>query len=106
MSLIILRCVFTLAMAGLAVSILNSPTFHGQPEWLAWATLGGLLSLAAGVIAIDLGIRRKRLDVITSVYFGLIVGMFLAYIAQLVINPMVPQKMNEIDQGWIQLVLG
>ena len=97
MALIILRCIFTLAVAGLAVSIINSSTFPKQPEWLAWAVMGGLLSLAGGVMAIDLGIRRKRLDVISSVYFGLIVGMFLAYIAQLVIKPLVPVSMSETN---------
>src|SRR5271157_2015741 len=106
MALIILRCVFTLAAAGLAVTIINSTTFPKQPEWLAWAVMGGLLSLAGGVVAIDLGIRHKRLDVISSVYFGLIVGMFLAYIAQLVIKPLVPPTIGETNQGWIQLILG
>ena len=99
MALIILRCIFTLAMAGLAVSIINSSTFPRQPEWLAWAVMGGLLSLAGGVVAIDLGIRRKRLDVISSVYFGLIVGMFLAYIAQLVIKPLVPASIDGNQPG-------
>ena len=110
MPLIILRSIFTLAVAGLAVSIINSSIFPKQPEWLAWAVLGGLLFLAGGVIAIDLGIRRKRLDVISSVYFGLIVGMFLSYIAQLVITPLVPVGMGEPEkrliQLWIQLILG
>jgi len=114
MPLIILRCIFTLAMAGLAVTIIKADTFPHDPEWLAWAVLGGLLSLAGGVVAIDLGIRRKRLDVISSVYFGLIVGVFLAYIAQLVIKPLipasivetVPARVAEARQGGIQLVLG
>jgi uncharacterized protein YacL len=92
-------------MAGLAVSIITSSTFPRQPEWLAWAVMGGLLSLAGGVVAIDLGIRRKRLDVISSVYFGLIVGMFLAYIAQLVIQPLMV-GITATNQDWIKLVLG
>ncbi len=108
MPLIILRCIFTLAMAGLAVSILNSSTFPTQPEWLNWAVMGGLLSLAVGVVAIDLGIRRKRLDVISSVYFGLIVGISLTQIAQLVIKPLIPATITETNPAWIwiQLVLG
>ena len=101
MALIFLRCIFTLALAGLAVSIINSSTFPQQPQWLAWAVMGGLLSLAGGVVAIDLGIRRKQLDVISSVYFGLIVGMFLAYIAQLVIKPLIPANITETSPGWI-----
>jgi uncharacterized protein YacL len=106
MALIILRCIFILATAGLAVTIINSSSFPHEHEWLAFAVVGAMLSLAAGVIAIDFGIRRKRLDVISSVYFGLIVGMFLAYIAQLVIKPLIPASMGEINQGWVQLTLG
>jgi uncharacterized protein YacL len=106
MALILLRCIFTLAVAGLAVTIINSNEFPKQPEWLAWAVMGGLLSLVGGVVAVDLGIRHKRLDVISSVYFGLIVGMFLAYIAQLVIKPLVPAGLSAANQGWIQLILG
>jgi uncharacterized protein YacL len=105
MALIILRCIFTLATAGLAVSIINSSTFPREPEWLAFAVLGGLLALAAGVIALDAFIRRKQLDVISSVYFGLIVGMFLAYVAQLVIKPLVPMTLEEAKHGWIQMAL-
>ncbi len=106
MALILLRCVFTLAIAGLGVSIINSGAFRDQAEWLPGATLGGLLLLAGGVVAVDMAIRRKRLDVISSVYFGLIVGMFLAYIAGLVLKPLEPVNMNASLQASIQLVLG
>jgi uncharacterized protein YacL len=106
MALIFLRCVFILAVAGLAVKIITMTTFPSNPQWLAWAVMGGLLSLAGGVVAIDLGIRHKRLDVISSVYFGLIVGMFLSYIAQLVIRPLVPAGFGEANQGWLQLIIG
>ncbi len=106
MALIILRCIFVLAAAGLGVSIINSVTFPRQPEWLAWEVVGGLIALASSVIALDLGIRRKRLDVISSVYFGLIVGMFMAYIAQFVIKPFVPEPIWKANEGWIILILG
>ncbi len=106
MALIILRCIFTLAAAGLGVTIITSRTFPATPQWLGWAVMGGLLSLAGGVIAIDLGLRRKRLDVISSVYFGLIVGLSLAHVAQLVIKPLVPESIGASNQGWIELILG
>ena len=80
--------------------------FPHESGWEGWAVLGGLLSLAAGIVAIDMGIRRKRLDVISSVYFGLIVGMFLAYIAQLVIEPLVPKTADYLLWSSIKLVLG
>jgi uncharacterized protein YacL len=105
MAIIILRCIFTLAVAGLAVTIINSSEFQKQPGWVAWAVMVGLLSLAGGVVAIDLGIRRKRLDVISSVFFGLIVGLSLAHIALLVITPLLP-SIGPTNQFWIELILG
>jgi uncharacterized protein YacL len=105
MALIILRCVFTLAVSGLAVSIINSNAIPPGSERLPYEVFGGLLVLAAVVIAIDVFLRRKQLDVISSVYFGLIVGMFMAYIAQLVIKPLVPMTLDEAKRGWIQMAL-
>ncbi len=106
MALIILRCIFTLAAAGLAVLIINSSSFPRSPEWLAWVIVGGLISLAAGIIALDLLLRRKRLDVISSVYFGLIVGMFTASIARLVVKPFVPEIFWKMNAEWIEWSLG
>jgi len=103
----ILRCIFTLAVAGLAVTIITSKAIQpGAPEWLIWAVPVALLALAGAVMALDLLVRRKRLDVISSVYFGVIVGMFMAYIAQVAVKPMVPEEFWLANQRWIQLVLG
>ena len=44
--------------------------------------------LALGIIALDIAIRRKQLDVISSVYFGMVVGMFLAYVVGLILTPL------------------
>jgi uncharacterized protein YacL len=106
MALIILRCIFVLAAAGLGVSIITSATFPRQPDWLAWVVMGLLIWLSVTVISLDVFIRRKRLDVISSVYFGLIVGMFMAYLAQFVIKPFVPEAMWKTNEGWYILTLG
>ena len=34
-----------------------------------------------------MAIRQKQLEVISSVYFGMVVGMFLAYIVGLTVPP-------------------
>ena len=86
MALIILRCVFTLAVSGLAVSIIKSST--ALSSRVRVAAVGSLRRLVGGRRCGDCDRRLptpKTLDVISSVYFGLIVGMFMAYIAQLVI---------------------
>jgi uncharacterized protein YacL len=104
MGLIILRCAFVVVAAGLAVSLIQSPGLI-PPEypWMAMVTLGGVICLALGVIALDVAARRKRLDTITAVYFGMIVGLLLTYVLGLALTPLpFSQKIRDP----LQLVTG
>lgn len=105
MALFVLRCIFLLAAAGLGVSFINSGSLPKDAEWVPWAVMGGMLALSGGVIALDMGIRRKQLDVISSVYFGMVVGIFLAYIVGLVLNPLTPSPIPEQLRSSLQLIL-
>ena len=44
--------------------------------------------VAVGVLAADIAIRRKRLDTITAVYFGTIIGLFLTYVFRIALTPL------------------
>ena len=105
MALTILRCVFVLVVAGLGVTFVNSGNLPHDPEWLSWAIFGGVMALAVAVIAVDLVIRRKQLDVISSVYFGMVVGMFLAYAVGLILTPLTPVPLSKNIHDDIQWVL-
>ncbi len=115
--LMILRVAFLLVAGGLSIYILIS--LFGGPEpvlssekqgWVFYAVFFGMLVVALGVIALDMAFRRKRLDTISAVYFGLIVGLFLAYVARLAMTPLLPIP-DEGDivakkiQNAVQLVL-
>ncbi|HEV3138317.1 MAG TPA: PIN domain-containing protein, partial [Pirellulales bacterium] len=63
-----------------------------------------LMLLAAGVIAIDMFVRRKQLDTVSAVYVGLLVGLFLTYVLRLALSPILPEK-PPFNQ-WAELVLG
>ncbi len=95
MGLIILRCLFLLVAAGVGAAFLSDPDrliAPGSPyysPWLAYGFFAGLLLLAAGVIIADMSIRRKRLDTITAVYFGLLVGLFMTYVLRLALTPLI-----------------
>ena len=90
MGLILLRCIFVMVSIGLGVFILNSDLVPQTSEGMPLAVMGGMLLLSLGVIALDVAIRRKRLDTISAVYFGLIVGLFVAYVAHLALTPLFP----------------
>lgn len=103
MALIILRCVFVLVAAGLGISFIRSGLIPQDSEWMTWGAFGGMLLLAVGVIGVDVALRRKRLDVISAVYFGLIVGLFLTYVIGFALTPL---PMDKALHNAVQLILG
>ena len=90
MALIILRSVFLSVAIGLGLYLVLSGVVPTGAEWKWLGVFGGMVLLAVGVIAVDIAVPRKRLDAITAVYFGLIVGLFLAYVASLALTPLLP----------------
>ncbi len=90
MATIILRVLFLLVASGVAVLIFNSKALAGAPSWVPWGVLGGMIAGALAIIGIDISLRRKDLTVITAVYFGLLIGVFVTYIALLALAPFLP----------------
>ena len=80
MALIILRCIF-LICAGGASAIINASLPNGTPAHVPWLVFLAVMALAAVVIVGDIYVPRKRIDTISAVYFGLVVGTPLPSIA-------------------------
>jgi len=57
-----------------------------------WVVFIGVLLLAVAVIIGDVLTPHKKLATISAVYFGLIVGLFLAYVAGLATAPLFPTQ--------------
>jgi uncharacterized protein YacL len=104
-ALVVLRSIFVMVALGFAVGLINSGVLPTEPLWIPWLVITASILLAAGVIAIDLAARRKHLETISAVYFGLIVGMFLTYVLRLALNPLLANVRHEIVD-WIGLSLG
>jgi len=103
MGLIILRCVFVLVSAGLGIWLIHSNAFRLDAVWKSWALFGGMMFTAISVIVLDIFIRKKRLDAFTSVYFGMIVGLFLTYVLSLAL---IPLPIDAHFRDGVLLVLG
>ncbi len=116
----ILRIVFLLIAGGMAGLI--SKQTPQAPASSLWLVFGGMILLALLVIGLDMFTKQKRLDVVTAVYFGLIVGLFLTYVGQFawepfldIIEPPPPVRPDKpafevIERGllhkWTPLVVG
>ena len=96
MVLIILRILFVAMMSGLGETIINSPELMGQSAWTPPLVFAFLMFVAAMVILVDILIPRKKIDAITAVYFGLIVGLIISYMLSLALTPLFPtDKLKE-----------
>jgi len=89
MQLLILRVAFLLVAIGIA-TLLVGLLQVGDPAWLPYVIFFGTLLFAGATVAADILTPRKPIDVISSVYFGLLVGVFLTYIVMLVLTPVLP----------------
>ena len=106
MATIILRVLFLLVASGIAVLIFNSEALRESPSWVPWGVLGGMIAGAFAIIGIDISLRRKDLTAITAVYFGLLIGVFVTYIALLALAPFLPPSSQHPVRQWLPPILG
>lgn len=78
-----------IGVATLFVGLLRD--FTGNPL-IPWMVFSGMLLLASSVIAADVFIPRKQIEIISGVYFGLLIGVLLTYILMLALAPLLPEQ--------------
>jgi uncharacterized protein YacL len=76
MVLHILRALFVLLMAAVGWSFIKDPATFGTYSWLAMAI--GMV-VAVFLLSIDILSTRRKLAVFSGVFFGLVVGICIAY---------------------------
>lgn len=117
MRLVILRIAFMLAAAGIATLIIGmllqdaSRNRVEVPSVLPYLIFAGVIALAGGVVAADIFTPRKPIDVISGVYFGLLVGVLLTYVLNIALEPLLQNLFAEgrqgaLGRGSVHLVLG
>ena len=89
MALWILRACFVLVAMGIGGTLASSQV---DGESLSRPERVGIFLLfligAVVIIGADLSVKSKRIDIISSLYFGLLVGLFLTYIVGLALLPL------------------
>lgn len=108
MLLMIVRAVYALVCAG-AIATYISPGAREfgiiQPRIVAdypFLSFVVLLGLTQAVTVLDLLIRRKRIEVISAVYFGVLVGALLSY---LLLQALAPAIRNTDAEGVVELLV-
>jgi uncharacterized protein YacL len=86
--ILVLRAVFALILISVGMSLVSSPG-PGEETWLALnkdLIIIAFLGLALLVIAFDIWIPRKSLASISGMFFGLVVGMSVAFGLSLIVD--------------------
>jgi uncharacterized protein YacL len=100
MALAVLRCVFLMVAAGLATFFVVGHRLSTSETWLVF---GGVLVVAALTVAGDMLVPRKRIETISAVYFGILVGLVLTQVVLIALTPLIQ---NSEYQEPIHLLLG
>ncbi len=90
MALLILRVFFICVTAGIATLLLRVDI--SGPSYIPFLVIFGTVLLSIGVIAVDIFTPRKQIEVISAIYFGLLVGVLLTYIMYLALAPLIPAQ--------------
>ena len=92
MLLFIIRMIYLMVCAGAIagyVSIKDHPVnIIENNKFLAFLVLLGISQLAS---VVDLLIRRKKIELISAIYFGLLVGALLSYLTLLALGPVIEE---------------
>ena len=105
--LISLRIAY-LCLCGWAIVAFLRPTAGIPPRINAHPFFAFVVALAISqtVVLVDMLIRKKRIELISSIYFGLIIGAILAYLLVQAFNPVMEQMVstNLIQGYYIQII--
>jgi uncharacterized protein YacL len=91
---------------GLTSLLVGSNSLRSGPVWLPWLIFSAVIMAAAAVILVDVFMPHKRIDTISAVYFGTLVGMLLTYALTLAIAPLLSRLGNPDVEDAVEIGLG
>ncbi|HCS54605.1 TRAM domain-containing protein [Rubinisphaera sp.] len=100
----IIRAVFICIAAGAFATFVSQT--DGLPDVIQnhrFPTFFGLMAIAVGVIVVDVLIRRKRIEDLSALYFGLLIGVLLSYLLIQAVEPMFEQAFEAQGRGYYNM---
>jgi uncharacterized protein YacL len=91
-AVLVLRVVFILVAGGVGAIWARSGNFGDLGAFGPYIVFTGVMLVAFGVVTGDMLFPRKRIDVISAVYFGLVIGLMLTYLLTTAMDPFLQQN--------------
>lgn len=99
MLLIIIRVLYAFVCAGAVASLVQTSQVPPVISENPFPSFIALLLLTQLVTVIDVFYPRKRIDLVSAIYFGLLIGTLLSYLLAIALQPVIP------DEGVRRIVL-
>jgi uncharacterized protein YacL len=103
MLLIIIRAIFMLVVAGMAAQTARIVGANNLAHPLM--IFVGIMIVAVAVVVGDIFTPRKKIQTISGVYFGVLVGVFLAYLVREALQPTVDLFLDKRVHVWFSSFL-
>jgi uncharacterized protein YacL len=103
MLLVLIRSVFMLVVAGMGAQ--TAKMVSEKQIANPYAIFCGVMLLAVAVVIADILTPRKRIQTISGIYFGVLVGVFLAYLVREALQPTLDLLMNKSAHVWFSSFL-
>lgn len=103
LALLVIRILFVVVAGGVAVRLLQSDQLRDSPAWVPWVAFCSIIGVALLTIGLDAILKHKQLDMITAVYFGLLIGLLLTYVLRLALIPLFPE--GTAVTSWLNQVM-
>ncbi|MBI3866751.1 MAG: PIN/TRAM domain-containing protein, partial [Planctomycetia bacterium] len=105
MLLNIIRAIYLVVCGGAIAAYVSTesslPSFLAPHPLLAFSVL---MIVSSSVIFVDILIPKKRIDVISAVYFGLLIGFLLSYLTYTALQPVMFQEYKGISLMVMNLI--
>ncbi len=99
MILVFLRALFVLLISAIGYFYATQTSMWG--ESYTWLAMGVALAVGVLVVCVDILSPRKKLTIISGTFFGLIVGLLIAYALSFVVNLLMEQllvpRLNDLQ---------
>ena len=76
------------------VSAIINTSLSDTSTTVPWLVFAGIMTLAVAVVVADIYAPRKRIDTITAIYFGVLIGVLLTYVLSIALAPMLSRSFN------------
>lgn len=97
MLLIIIRIVYLMIAAGAIATYVSGSNSPDRITDNALLSFAAMFLIAVGVLVLDVLIRRKRVEDISAIYFGLLIGVLLSYLLIQAVEPFFQQDLFQTD---------